>query len=194
MKNIKVIMATAVLLSSILAASASAQMGRGPGGGMKMGGRMEMGMAMKHDGPMAMWNTRHVMYAIDQLGLDDKQIGDVRTILKKFQKEMIQKRADIEIAHVELGDLLSQDPVDIKIAEAKVKQIETMKTEAVMMHIQSVEDIKSKLTPEQRKRFVSIMAMGPMGCPMMPGHPGMGPDNAPAPPVKGKVSKAAPHS
>lgn len=194
MKNIKVIMATAVLLSSILAASASAQMGRVPGSGMKMGGKMEMGMAMKHDGPMAMWNTRHVMYAIDQLGLDDKQIGDVRTVLKKFQKEMIQKRADIEIAHVELSDILSQDPVDIKIAEAKVKQIETMKTEAFMMHIQSVEDIKSKLTPEQRKKFVSIMTMGPMGCPMMPGHPGMGHDNAPAPPVKGKVSKAAPHS
>jgi Spy/CpxP family protein refolding chaperone len=192
MKNIKIIMATAVLLSSILAASASAQMGRGPVG-MKMG-HGGMGMAMKHDGPMAMWNTRHVMYAIDQLGLDDKQIGDVRTVLKKFQKEMIQKRADIEIAHVELGDILSQDPVDIKIAEAKVKQIGSMQTEAFMMHIQSVEDIKSKLTPGQRKKFVSIMAMGAMGCPMMPGHPGMGPDNAPAPPVKGKVSKAAPHS
>ena len=192
MKNIKVIAATAVLLSSILAASASAQMGRGPGE-MKMG-HGGMGMEMKHDGPMAMWNARHIMYAIGQLGLDEKQIGDVRATLKKFQIEMIRKRADIEVAHVELGDILRQDPVDMKLAEAKVKQIESMKTETFMMHIQNIEDIKSKLTPEQRKKFVSIMHMGPMACPMMPGHPGMGPETPPAPPVKGKAPKAAPHS
>ena len=66
---------------------------------------------------------------------------------------MIKKRADIEVAEVELREILEKDPVDVKTAETKVKQIASLKTEAAVMHIQGIEDVKAKLTPEQKKKL-----------------------------------------
>ena len=43
-----------------------------------------------------------------------------------------------------------------KAVEAKVKQLEMMRTEMHLSHIKAMEDIKTKLTPEQRKKTVFI--------------------------------------
>ena len=66
-------------------------------------------------------------------------------------KEKIRRTADMRIAQIELKDLLSQDPVDMKAVEAKVKQLEAMRTEMQLSHIKAMEECKAKLTPEQRK-------------------------------------------
>lgn len=39
----------------------------------------------------------------------------------------------------------------MKAVEAKVKQLEMMKTEMHLAHIKAMEDCETKLTPEQRK-------------------------------------------
>jgi Spy/CpxP family protein refolding chaperone len=141
---------------------------------------MPMMLPMRHSGiemKGMMPEAEHPMwrYFMD-LGLDEKQKAGVKEIKSRVMKEMIKKRADSQVAHIELRDLLDKDPVNIKAVEAKLKQIETIKTEMQLSLIRAVEEVKSKLTPEQRKKFKEMLEMETgMGPPMMGGmmHGGM---------------------
>ena len=108
-----------------------------------------MGMAGEH--PM--------FEKLKSLGLDEKQMGEVKAIHSKTMKEAIKKKADMQVASIELKEILSQDPVDLKAAEAKIRQIEAVRGDMKIMHIKAHEEVKSKLTPEQRKKFESMMPM-----------------------------------
>jgi len=169
MKRIGMAVIIVFFISGLVAAGAGAQMagGKGKGPGKGMGGGCGMGM----------WDGAHAMYVIKALDLDDNQSAEVKSILHRLQKQMIKKRADIEVAEVELKEILEKDPVDVKTAETKVKQIASLKTEVAMMHIQGIEDVKAKLTPEQKKKLTEMMPMrgmghgkGRMDCPMMKGQ------------------------
>jgi Spy/CpxP family protein refolding chaperone len=133
---------------------------QGMGGGMHGGGMM-----MDDDHPM--W--RHLM----GLGLDDKQKDALKALRTRMRKDMARKNADKQIARIELEELLDKDPVDMKAVEASVKKSESIKTEMLLAHIRAHEEMKSILTPEQRKRFKEMMEMGRgaggMGCGMMSG-------------------------
>jgi Spy/CpxP family protein refolding chaperone len=106
-------------------------------------------------------------YLMD-LGLDEKQKAEVKEIKSRVMKEMIKKRADEHVARIELKDLLDKDPVNMKAVEAKLKQIETINTEMHLSLIKAREEVKSKLTPEQRKKFKEMLEMETdMGPPLM---------------------------
>lgn len=92
----------------------------------------------------------------EALGLDEKQKETVKAIHLKTKKEMIRKKADIEVAQVELRELLGKDPVDLQAAEAKVKQIESLRTDMKMTHIRTREEVKKVLTPEQKTKFAAM--------------------------------------
>jgi Spy/CpxP family protein refolding chaperone len=157
----------AMFLTAGLAVTADAAMhGKGKGKGKSMGkgpDRGMMGHCMEDGKPMMMM----------KLGLDDKQEESAMTTHMKMKKETIRKKADVEVAEIELKEILTKDPVDLKAAEAKLKQIEAIKTDLHFSHIKAHEEIKAILTPEQRKKFNSmIMGMGHM-C-MMGGRMGCG--------------------
>lgn len=90
------------------------------------------------------------------LGLDEKQKETITAIHLRMKKDVIRKKADIDVAEVELRELLGKDAVDLKAAEAKVKQIESLRADMKMMHIRTHEEIKSNLTPEQKKKFAAM--------------------------------------
>jgi len=100
------------------------------------------------------------MEKLKALGLDDKQKEAVEAIHFRTKKEMIRKRADVQVAEIELKEILSKDPVDLTAAETAVKKIEGLKSEMKMLHIKAKEEIKSNLTPEQKKKFISMTGMG----------------------------------
>jgi Spy/CpxP family protein refolding chaperone len=50
----------------------------------------------------------------------------------------------------------------MKAVEAKVKQLEMMRTEMHLSHIKAMEECKTKLTPEQRKKLREMIESGPM--------------------------------
>jgi Spy/CpxP family protein refolding chaperone len=110
----------------------------------------------------------------EALGLDEKQKETVMAIHLKTKKEMVRKKADVEVAQIELKELLGKDPVDLQAAEAKVKQIEALKTDMKMTHIRTREEVKKVLTPEQKKKFAALHhgcmecgeGAGGMGCGM----------------------------
>ena len=70
---------------------------------------------------------------------------------------MIQKRADIKIAKIELRERLHKDSVDMSAVESQVKKIEGLKTAMMLDAIKVHEEIKAKLTPDQRKKLTELM-------------------------------------
>src|SRR5512146_764937 len=141
-----IMMALILIAGAFLAGIASAnQMGMGHGRGMMDDGKIE-GM---HQG-YPMWGH------LKDLGLDEKQKADIKEIREKVVKETIRKKADERIARIELRDLLVRDSVDMPAVQAKLKQIEALKTDIRLAHIEAREQIKAKLTPEQRKKFIEL--------------------------------------
>jgi len=169
------------IVIAALALNANAQMRGcmdGCGGGMP-GGKMEcmehQGMAMMHgmggmQGCGMMMDDDHPMLKqIMSLGLDEKQKEAFKALRSKTMKDMIKKRADKQIAGLELKDLLDKDVVDMKAVEASVKKSESLRMEMFLAHIRAHEEMKSILTPEQRKRLKEMMAGHGAGCAQMGG-------------------------
>jgi Spy/CpxP family protein refolding chaperone len=123
-----------------------------------------MGMMVRIGPEHAMWRS------LMSLGLDDKQKEAIKEIKNKVMKEMIKKSANEQVANIELRELLDKDPVNMKAVEAKLKQIETVETEMHLTLIRAREEVISKLTPDQAKRFKEMSNMAPpMGSLMMGG-------------------------
>ncbi|MGE5300209.1 MAG: Spy/CpxP family protein refolding chaperone [Acidobacteriota bacterium] len=146
-------MVAAVSIVALAALAYGDMDGRGMGPGMMCGCGMD-GRVMGADHDM----SQHLM----GLNLDEQQKASIGEIRSRMMKETIRRTADMRIAQVELKDLLSQDPVDMKAVEAKVKQLEAMRTEMQLSHIKAMEECKSKLTPEQRKKLREMIEAGPM--------------------------------
>jgi Spy/CpxP family protein refolding chaperone len=147
MKKLAVIVAAVSIVA--LAAFAYGDMG-GHGMGSGMMGCCSM------DGQMM--GTEH----LKSLSLDEQQKTLIGEIKSRMMKETIRRTADMRIVQIELKDLLSQDPVDMKAVEAKVRQLEMIKIEMHLSHIKALEDCKTKLTPEQRKKLKEMIEAGPM--------------------------------
>ena len=137
-----VAMAVSMFLFAWSGSSDTAMRGKGMGKGMT-------GMQGEHS----------MIEKLKSLGLDDKQMDEVKAIHFRVMKETIKKKADMQVARLELRELLDQDPVDVKAAEAKIRQVEALSGDIRILHIKAHEEVKGKLTHEQRKKFAAMMPM-----------------------------------
>jgi Spy/CpxP family protein refolding chaperone len=120
------------------------------------GGEMGMhrGSTMMHQGPGFREGFHDFLWKkFTGLGLSDKQKDAFKTIQSRATKDTIKKRADLELARVELRELLDKDSVDMSAVEASLKKGEAIRTDLHLSHIKAMEEIKALLTPEQRKKF-----------------------------------------
>ncbi len=140
---------------------------------MKCGGMMHEGMmheGMMHEGMMhgdMMERQHHMKMMLMRLGLDEKQKAEVNRIMTAHMKDVIKKKADLDIAKFDLQSILSKDPMDMKAAESKLKEIEAIKTALFLAHLTAHQEIKSVLTPEQQRKMKEMMEMHMMGGGMM---------------------------
>jgi Spy/CpxP family protein refolding chaperone len=132
---------------------------------------MPMMSSLRHDGMGMMRREHHLWRALMSLGLDEKQREAVKEIKNRVMKDTVMKRADIAVARIDLRDLLGKDQVDMNAAEATLKKIASLQTDMRLSHIKAMQEIKAKLTPEQRKKFKEMREQGPMAERMM--HDGM---------------------
>jgi Spy/CpxP family protein refolding chaperone len=136
------------------------------GGGM-MGGMPGGGMGPQHHA---------FMDRIDRLNLDQNQKAVIGEIRLRTRKEMIKKRSDLQVALVELQEIVGKDPVDMKAAEAKLKQVEALRTAVHLTMLKEEEEIKAKLTPDQIKQLRATAEAGcGMDCKGHQEHGGHGP-------------------
>ena len=92
-----------------------------------------------------------------KLDLDDTQKAAIREIRSSMLTNMIRKKADLKVAKLELRELLHKEPVDMGAVESQAKKIESLRTSMLLDSIKSREEIKSKLTAEQKKKLKELM-------------------------------------
>jgi Spy/CpxP family protein refolding chaperone len=114
-----------------------------------------------------------------ELGLSEEQTKQAKAILFQVMKANIKGRADLQIAELELQELLQAETVDMAQVEAKVKGIEGLRTPLRLNMIKAHEQAKALLTPEQRLKFehlhdhfMDLMGSGMMSMMEMSGEGG----------------------
>jgi Spy/CpxP family protein refolding chaperone len=137
----------------------SGPMGRG---GMEFGRSMPPRMMHHKEGSMyGSPEAAHFMWKkLMGLGLSEKQIDDLKAIRTRVEKDAIKKRAELQLARVDLREFLHKDQVDMKAVEASLKKVESVRTDLKLAHIKAREEMKAILTPEQRKKLKEDIKAG----------------------------------
>lgn len=143
----KIAVVLIVALMSFVAGNASAMMGGGKG---MMDGKGE-GMG------------GHFMKMVAMLGLNAEQQKAVEAIHYAHHKEVIRKAADIDVAEVELQEIMGKEPVNVADAEKKIRAIAALQADLDIMHLKAKAAVKAKLTPEQLEKMEKHMAAGMHG-------------------------------
>jgi len=151
-----------------------------PGQGMMMGpgmmggagdpgmGRMRRGSGFER--PL----ISEILEAKDQLGLTGEQEKKLRSIRAEFEKEAARRGADIQVAEVDLRELLAEDAPDLGRIETQVKQIAALRGDLRFARIKALREGRAVLSKEQWEKFEAhIRHMGSMG-PGGMGHGMMG--------------------
>jgi Spy/CpxP family protein refolding chaperone len=171
--------------------------GEGWGGGMRGG----HGMGMEHHGGHGFGGGDHLLRMAENprvreaLGLTNDQVTRLHQIGLDARKASIQTHADMELRHVELGELMRADNPDHDAIMQKLDEINALQGKAEKARVETMLSARSVLTPEQRAKIKTFMehrgemehrpgmGMQRRGGPGMM-HPGGGPgSSAPKPPA-----------
>jgi len=144
---------------------APGMMGR-PGG---MGPGMMMGQhgGSRFERPL----ITEILSAADQLNLSADQAQRLRGLRTDFEKEAIRRGADIQVAEVDLRELLVAEAPDLARAEAQVKKVAALQGELRFARIKTLAEGRAVLSKDQWQKFE---ALAPQPGPMGPGR-GRGP-------------------
>jgi Spy/CpxP family protein refolding chaperone len=123
-----------------------------------------------HEGPL----ISMMLHWKDQLALTADQERSLRELRAKFEKEAITRTAEIDVAELELKELLEQERVDLTKVEASTKKIALLRADLRLARIKTIEAGKALLTQEQQRKLERLghdSRMGDSGRGMM--GPGM---------------------
>ena len=125
----------------------------------------------------------------DELGLTPEQARTLRELRADFQRGAITRTSEIELAFLDLRDLMEQDTPDLTTVETQARKIALLRADQRVAGIKMVQAIKAVLTPEQREKLKQLAhapRMGRWGMDRM-GHRGGGmmePGMRPMPPTQ----------
>jgi len=108
----------------------------------------------------------------DEMGLTDDQINKITPIHREMQKKMIRYRSDLEIAQVELKEIMDVKDFNLEKANAQIKKIEDIRTNKHLEMLKSMKEVRSILTDEQFKKMKKLMPnmMDNQQCPVKDLH------------------------
>lgn len=108
------------------------------------------------------------------LALSDEQTERLRSGLRPFQKEAILTLASLKVAELEMSDLLGGAKVDFGKVEAKLKEIEAMRTKVRLVHLKAAEAVKGALSKEQLEKLQGAVEGSPDTASATPAAPQKG--------------------
>ncbi len=141
-------------------------------------GQMDMMGAPQHPGPKAP-PSQHPAEPFslesykERLGLTDEQVEKFAKVRSDYRKEVIKKRAEIQVAGVELSELLDQKKVDLGQVEKKLHQLESLKADLTLYRIKTLFKTKEFLSEDQFEKLKNF-SLRMMQHRMMPGRMGPG--------------------
>jgi hypothetical protein len=96
-----------------------------------------------------------------ELGLSSGQVEQLERLSLDVTRETIRRQAELMLAQVDLAALLNADPgqpVDLARTEAKLREIERIRTDWQLALLRADETAKAGLTPEQRTKLTAMPA------------------------------------
>jgi Spy/CpxP family protein refolding chaperone len=99
----------------------------------------------------------HLQRMLQQLDLNEGQQNTVQTLLRTHAKERIRLRAEIDSMRVDLRQQLRADAVDLNSVKSALQAIAAKEVDLHMVHFTLLHDIRQVLTPEQQKKFRSLL-------------------------------------
>ena len=129
------------------------QRGQGPGGWqrnarhghMRRGGRSIIFMALRHQ---------------KELGLSPQQVSSLQQLGMDAARAGIQRQANAKLARLDLMAMLRTSPVDMTKVEAKVRDIERLRSDGMIARIRTNEAAKAQLSADQQEKLKSLRAAG----------------------------------
>lgn len=113
-----------------------------------------MGM---HGGPERMQPRKALA---EELGLSAEQKEKIRQIKLAAHKQNIEQRAKLQLARLELHELMQADSPDQKQIEAKLAELSKLRDVAMHNHVNTFLEMQKVLTPEQRKKAKDLRLWG----------------------------------
>ena len=99
------------------------------------------------------------MEQAEMLGLTDDQLMKMQPIHSEMKKKQARFRADLQIAEIELMDLVEVKDFNLEKAGAAVKKIEGIRTAHHLDMLKSMKDVRTMLTDDQFKKMKNMMFM-----------------------------------
>ncbi len=157
------------------ASGAHGSYGKGHSGGHgKHGG----GGHGKHTGAHQSANEfiKHVLKYKDGMAITDDQETKLKSVRTAFKKSKIKMKAEVELANLDLHEILKNEESSLSDIESKLKNVHMLEADLLMASVKAKRDAKAVLTPEQRKRMKAvhdrIQAYASGGMSGSKGHPG----------------------
>ena len=100
-----------------------------------------------------------------RLGLSPEQTGQIERLRSEFAKVRVKRRADIEVARIELGELMRAPKLDDQAIVAKAKVMGDLQAAQTRERIEHLLAMAKVLTPEQREKAHALMAERQRGGP-----------------------------
>ncbi len=114
-----------------------------------------MAAAQSH-GPRGPARGDRALRLKQELGLSDEQTTRLREIRESRQRDEIRRRADAEVAHLDLRRLLEAPTVDRKAVDAKVKEMADLHSAGLRARVDTMLSMREVLTPEQLQKWQSL--------------------------------------
>jgi len=92
-----------------------------------------------------------------ELGLNPQQVESLRKLQTDTMRAAIQRRADLQIAGLDLMTLRRADPVDMAKVEAKIRDMEKMRADGKIARLRADEQGKAQLTADQHAKLKGLM-------------------------------------
>lgn len=89
----------------------------------------------------------------EELSLSSDQVKNLERLRTAFEREAVKKQADLRVAELDLSEILKAESVDVKNAEAKVREVERLRADIRVARIRTIEQAKAVLSPEQRDKL-----------------------------------------
>jgi Spy/CpxP family protein refolding chaperone len=138
-------------------------MNEGPMMAQSFRGPMNMGM-MRGNGPMMDRSPKGMGMGMmlrpelmDKIGLTKEQKDNIENILVANRKEMITKKAERDLAQVELQDLMRKDKPDMNLVKTQIQKISSIQGDMQYAQIKTMMDAKNILTDEQKANLEKLM-------------------------------------
>ncbi|NTV14466.1 MAG: hypothetical protein HGA96_11145 [Desulfobulbaceae bacterium] len=100
----------------------------------------------------------HFLKMVEMLELNAEQSKAVEAIHFAHHKEVIRKEADIEVAEVELQEIMAKNTVNLEEAETQIRAIAVLRADLEVMHLKTKEAVKAKLSPKQLEKMKMHLA------------------------------------